>query len=582
MMEHIFIDLSFLIMIAVIIAVFMKKLKQPPIIGYIITGVLVGPYVLNLVKNESMIQTFSQIGIAFLLFTVGLSLNPKVIKKIGKTALLTGTAQIIISFVLSFILSVYLGFSYVTSGFIAIALSFSSTIIILKLLSDKGRLESLHGRLAIGLLIVQDIVAILALITLSSISPASTGTEISFTLIGNISKGIILICAVSLFSFLFFPKITKYIAKTQEFLFLFSVGWCFVVSSIFYYFFRFSVDKGEGALLLGALLAGVTLSIVPYSSEIHSRVKPLRDFFMVLFFVLLGSQIVGLSRELLIKALYISLFVFIVKPLIVLIILGILGYTRRNSFLTASSMGQISEFSIIILLLGFALGYLSAEIVSMVTFIFIITTAGSTYMISYSDKIYYHISKSLRLFERKKITNKKFEIKPVAYNAILFGYNRIGFNLLNSLKKIKENFIVVDFNPDTIDKLTEEKINCRYGDAGDIEMLNSVVYDKTKLIISTVPEQETNLLLTKKARYISKKSIIVVIADQIDDALKLYEAGATYVLMPHFLGGDYASKIIEKYKTNIKEFRKLRIEHIKHIKERLKHGHEHPRSDRNR
>ena len=568
MIDSVFAELSVIIIIAAVIAGFMRLLKQPLIIGYILTGIIVSPYFLDIAYSLEAIGTFAQIGVVLLLFMVGLSLNPKIIKEVGKVSLITGVGQVIFTSLIGFFIAKWLGFSLITSMYIAIALTFSSTIIIMKLLSDKGDIETLYGRISIGFLIVQDLIVIFILMLISS---SSIGTNMADMVVGTLLKGVGLLGVLFLVGIYVLPRITKTIAKSQEFLLLFSIGWCFALATLFYYF-NFSIE-------IGALLAGITLAWSPYRYEISSKMKPLRDFFIVLFFILLGSQMRFADISLyIIPILIFSAFILIGNPLIVMILMGLLGYTKRNSFLAGLTVAQISEFSLILIALGVKVGHITSEILSLVTAVGLITIAGSTYMILYADKLYPYLSKYLRIFERrgKKIDEHRYN-KGNVYDIILFGYNRIGYDILESLKKIKKKYLVVDYNPETITQLAKQGVDCMYGDVGDSELLDKLKFSKVKMIISTIPDLEVNLLLTSRVKRANKRAIIIVVSHKIDEAMELYENGVTYVLMPHFLGGHHASAMIcGKQGLNLNKFLDEKAAHIKYLKKRKEIGHEHP------
>lgn len=572
---NLFFELSIIVVIALIISLIVKILRQPAIIGYILTGILVSPYLLNIIQTKSDFSAFATLGIALLLFMVGLNLNPGVIKKVGKVALLTGLGQIIFTFIIGFIVAKFLGFSSVISVYISIALVFSSTIIIIKLLSDKNETESLHGKIAIGFLIVQDIVAIFIIMIISSFS--SPNLSLSALVLESLLKGSALIIGTLLVGIYILPGFTKFAAKSQELLLLFSLGWCLALASLFYYF-NFSIE-------IGALLAGVTLSLSPYRYEISSRMRPLRDFFLLLFFIILGSQMAFTNlSQYIIPIIVFSLLALIGKPIIVMTLMGSLNYTRRTGFLCGLTVAQISEFSFIIILLGIKLGHLgpsSNEILSLVTLVGLITIAGSTYAINYSNKIYSIFSKPLRIFERKgKKVDEIAYHKKEPYEVILFGYNRIGYDLLKAFKYINKKPLIVEYNPDTIAELGERGIDCRYGDASDSELLSELDFSKVKMVVSTIPELEINLLLLRHLRKINKTAIFIGISHQLEETEKLYREGASYVIMPHFLGGYHTAHLIKTFGFSTEKFDKERLSHIQRLKERKAQGHEHPQHDR--
>ncbi|MBS3116777.1 cation:proton antiporter [Candidatus Woesearchaeota archaeon] len=558
---NIFFELTIIIAVALVMAVLMKVLRQPLIIGYILTGVIVSPHFLNILQSEDVIQTFAHLGVTLLLFMVGLNLNPKSIKEIGKISLVTGVGQVIFTFIIGYVIASFLNFSHLTSLYLAIAISFSSTILIMTLLSDKGDLEALYGRISIGFLIVQDLIAILILMVVSTLPQ---GVDISTLALGALVKGVIVLFLLALTALYFLPIFTRFIAKSQELLLLFSLSWCFAIAAVFSHL-KFSMEAG-------ALLAGIALSLSPYRYEISSKLKPLRNFFIIIFFVILGSNVVFTdATKFLVPAFALSLFVLVGNPLIVISLMGLLGFTKRSSFLAGLTVAQISEFSLILVALGVALGHLPLEILSLLTVVALITMAASTYLILYSDKIYPFFSPYLSFFERKgkKIDEHKYQ-QGHDHDILLFGHNRVGHDILESFQKIRRKVLIIDYNPEIIINLAKEGYECKYGDADDVEMLGELNFDKTKMVISTIPTMETNLLVINKIKEINTKAIIVVISHQIDDALKLYEAGATYVLLPHFLGGNYVSKMVKEYGLNIDKYLKERISHVKYLKGRKK------------
>ncbi|MCF7910714.1 cation:proton antiporter [Candidatus Pacearchaeota archaeon] len=554
-MEEIFINLSLILAVAVAVSAIARLLKQPLLIGYIFSGILVGPYFLNLLSESATLGTFSQIGVALLLFTVGLHLNPKVIKEVGKISLITGIGQVLFTSIIGFLISISLGFSLVSSIYISIALTFSSTIIIMKLITDKGDLETVYGKISIGFLIVQDLIAVFILMIVSS---SSGGINFSNFLFETLLYGGLSIFGLVLVSWKLLPLVLNKVAKSQEFLFLFSIGWCLLLASWFS-FLNFSLE-------IGALLAGIALSTTPYSNEISSKMRPLRDFFIVLFFMIIGSQMVISDVANNIGPIIIfSLFILIGNPLIVLILMGSMGYTKRNGFFAGLTVAQISEFSIILISLGVVVGHLTPEILSLVTVVGLITIAGSTYMITYSNWIYSKIYRRLKIFEKKHVRESR-DIKKT-YDAILFGYNRIGFSILNSLKSAKKKYLVVDFNPETIKNLNKFKVPALYGDVYDLELLEELPFENLDLAISTIPELETNELLIKAIKEKNKKTVIILRAQTIEDALKLYNAGANYVLTPHFLGGEYVAKMIKQVKAGDENYYQEKNKHIKMLKQ---------------
>ncbi|MBI2508262.1 cation:proton antiporter [Candidatus Woesearchaeota archaeon] len=555
MAANVFIELSIILSVATVVAALMRVLKQPLIIGYLLAGILVSPFFLNLIRSQELLSVFSQIGVAFLLFIVGLSLNPKVIKEVGKASLITGIGQVVFTSIIGFFIARLLGFETITSLYIAVALTFSSTIIIMKLLSDKGDLEKLYGKISIGFLLVQDLIAVLILILVSSFSePNQALNSIMFILI----KGGLIIFLLVLISLYLLPKLGFFFAKSQELLFMFSVGWGLGLASLFHIIGL--------TLEIGALLAGITLSLSPYSNEISSKMKPLRDFFIILFFILLGSQLVFKNNAgFILPAIVFSLFILIGNPLIVMVLMGFLGYPKKVGFFSGLTVAQISEFSLILIALGIKVGHLPQDVLSLITVIGLVTIMGSTYFILYSERIYAPLSSYLSIFEKKRIKKEKGKKN---YDIILFGYNRMGYDLVKSFIKMHKRFLVVDYNPLTISRMHKEKIDCEYGDADDLEFLEQLNFKMVKMIVSTVPDFETNLLLIKEVKKKNKRALVIVVSNQVDKAKLLYSEGATYVIMPHFLGGKYASMMIDRCGFSIQRFNEEKNKHLNHLKER--------------
>lgn len=562
----IFIEIGLILLVATIVSIIMKLLKQPLIVGYIISGVLVGPYLLGILNSVEQIELFSKIGITILLFIVGLSLRPETIKETGKVSLITGLGQIIFTSIIGFFIMILLGFDKITSLYGSIALTFSSTIIILKLLSDRGDLEKLYGKISIGFLLVQDLVATLLLVLVPFLgSFAVNGGNLGKVFFVLFIKGIIISFILFIISKYILPKLFNYLAKSQELLFLFSVTWGIVLAGLFYKI-GFSIE-------IGALIAGVTLSASNYSFEISSRMRSLRDFFIVLFFILLGSQLVlsqiGLS---IMPAIVLSLFVLIGNPIIVFILMNLLGYRKRTSFMAGLTVAQISEFSLILVALGFSIGHIDQYAVSLITLVGIITISGSTYFVLYADKIYEKIKPFLSLLEIRKNNKENNSESNNSYDTIIFGYGRVGYEFVKIAQKMNETYLVVDYNPEVVSKINNNGINFKFGDAEDVEFLDEIGLIKSKKIVSTIPDFDINMLLVKHYRNENKDGVIITTSHFISEARKLYTQGSTYVIMSHYLGAHHASEMILKYEQEKDIFEKSKKIQLSQIENQEKRG----------
>ncbi|MDD4319882.1 MAG: cation:proton antiporter [Candidatus Peribacteraceae bacterium] len=563
MEQTLFFDLTVIVCVTVLLALLMKILRQPAIISYILVGVLVSPYGLNIVGAHGNLEIFSQMGVSFLLFMVGLNLNPKIVREMGKVSVVTGVGQVVVTTALGYVLGRWFGFDRLTSLYIAIALTFSSTIIVMKMLGDKGELETLHGRISTGFLIVQDIIAMALLLGVSS-AASDGGTWQSLVLHTAVRAGAFIAVLLGIGIFVL-PRLLRTVASSQELLLLFSIGWCFAIAAL--------CHALGLSMEIGALAAGIVLSLSPYRFEINAKLKPLRDFFIVLFFVLIGAQMTFADiRHLVVPIVVFSLFVIIGNPLIMLVIMGAMRFTKRTSFKTGLAVAQVSEFSFILVALGVRLGHLEPSILSFVTLTGLITIACSTYFMEHGDMLYKLLEKPLSLFERRgKKADEHHYAKHGSYDILLLGYERVGLNVLEALKRTGKKFLVVDYNPTTVVELAKAGIDCRYGDLGDADFLDELNFAEAKMVVSTIRDFDVTTLLVGRIRAANKHAVVIALSQQIDQALHLYELGASYVITPQFLGGYHASLLIEECGFDLHKFLIEKTKHLQHLEQSRKH-----------
>lgn len=553
---ELFLEFTAIVILATEVAILMRMLKQPLVVGYIFTGILLGPQFLNLIHTTDYIDLFSKIGITILLFIVGLNLSPSVIKEVGKVSIIGGISQIILTAVIGILFSLFLGLSLQSALYIGLAVSFSSTIIILKLLSDIGDLPKLYGKITVGFLIVQDLVAIISLLFISSFANVQNGSELQIILL-LLLKLIVIGVAVYLISKYIFTHAINHLAQTQELLFLFSIAWGLGLASIFY-LLGFSVE-------VGALVAGVSLSVSPFAGGIASRLKPLRDFFLIIFFILLGSNVALTSiSQILLATIILSLVVLIGKPLLVFLLMNVLGYKTKQGFQTGIALAQMSEFSLILAALGLSLGQIDKLIVSLITLTALITIAGSSYFILYSNEIYSIIEKYLKKIEVNH-SEKKNSSRSTHHELVLFGFDRVGHDFIDAFDKLKKKYVVIDYNPQMIEQLQSSEVPFKYGDVEDVEFLDELQLNKIKLCVSTIPNEKVNALLIKNIRRVNPDAIIIVRAREIHEARALYKLGATYVVMPHYLGAKYATAMIKRIGLDAKGFEEEREKHLAYV-----------------
>lgn len=541
----IFFDITVIICIAAFLSIVFRIFKQPEILAYILTGIIIGPLGLFHISDHSILQTMSQFGITLLLFMVGLEINFKDLLSQGRKLFLIALSQILLTILVSFGIGLALGFSTLNSIYLALALTFSSTIIIVKLLSDQRDLHSLYARISIGVLLAQDLLAIIALIFLSSFQSGGTiGIgEISVVLL----KALLLFGGIAYLSTNIFPKIVELLAKSSETLFLVSLAWVFGLAALVSSpLIGFSIE-------IGGFLAGLALANSIANFQIIAKAKILRDFFIVIFFVLLGLEMsFNNFTDVLIPGIIISLFVIIGKPLIVMLILSLLGYKNRTSFLTSISLSQISEFSLIILFLGLKIGHVSEDLVSSVTIAAIISFMVSTYLISNDNDIYLKVKHLLKIFDFKtknsESNNAVDEFENLKDHVVVVGGDQMGQSIIETLNEKEIDVVVIDFDPLIINKLKDKKAHQLFGDIADLDIQERSKIDSAKLVISTIPDLGDNLSLLRELRTDNRKAKIVVMALDNHDANVLYNAGADYVILPHLAGGRQIAKLLHEDK----------------------------------
>lgn len=517
--------------------------------AYILTGIIVVQFSLLNPDDRASLNFLSSLGATLPLFVLGLEFKLLNLKSIGKVAVISGLGHILIGTIVGVFVCLLLGFPSVEALFVSFALTFSSTIVVIKLLSDKKDLNSLHGKISIGFVLVQDLFAIVALVLLTNFADGHT-PDIN-TIMLTLIKLLLLIVITIAFSQIIFPKIIGSISASSESLFITSLAWAFALVALA------SSPVIGFPTEIGAFFAGIALANTQESTQIISKVKTLRDFFLVLFLISLGTTL-NLSNigDVIVPALVISIFVAVSTPIIVMTLLGIFGFKSRTSFLTGVSVAQISEFSLVIVILGKEVGQVSDRTISMITLIAILTFTISTYLITNGDAIYDRFSNVLRIFEKK---GKDLAIysatKDLENHIVLLGADRMGRSMLRSLKEMKDDILVMDFNPDITKQLNDDGFNVVFGDIADEEILLKSKIENAKIIVSTVPDFEDNVILLtflrNQLRNRETKPIVILTAHVDSDKVKLKEAGADYVIMPYKAAGKFLGKLIKS--GNIEE-----------------------------
>ena len=560
-----FYQMTILLSLATMLGMLGLVMKQPMIVSFIMVGALAGPSALGVVQSPEHIELLAELGIAILLFLVGLKLDLQLVRSLGAVALIAGLGQVAATIAAGFCLGNALGMSFLDSLYIAVAVTFSSTIIVVKMLSDKREVDSLHGQIAIGVLIVQDIVVVLLMMVLSAIGVGgveSANNEVITKIATTLGYGAVMLIFVGIFIRYFAVQLVGKIAHSQELLVTFAIAWAALLASAGHYF-------GFGKEL-GGLLAGISLASTPFREIIISRLHSLRDFLLLFFFIVLGSKIdfstIGL--QVVGYAVIFSLFVMVIKPLIIMAIMGRMGYRKRTSFLAGMTLAQISEFSLILAAMGVEVGHISSETLGLITLVGLITIALSVYSITYSHEIYHLLEVPLDVFERKKmkelavqradVNQTEDTINQGRYDVILFGLGRYGEEIAVHLRKHNLRILAVDFNPDVVKNWKEKGMQAIYGDGCDQEFLHSLPLKGVKWVISAMPQHDIGIT-HEDPRYIlidtlkndSYRGKIIVSTHHRDEEQKLLERGADLVLMPFRGAARYATEqLMELYSKN--------------------------------
>lgn len=531
-------ELGVVMGLAAVLGIILRVFKQPLILAYVATGACIGLFGLFQLPDRETFHIFSDLGIMFLLFLVGLEMNYASLKVVGKASILVGLGQIALTAVIALGISLIFGFSLLESAYISAALTFSSTIIVVKYLSDKKDVNSLFGKISIGVLLVQDAVAILVLFFLTSfLTEASVQITQTLTTIGF---GVLLFIFIILVGRFLLPPLMRLIGRSPELVFVVSLAWLFIVVG--------AVHQLGFSLEIGGFLAGVALAQSAEHMQIAHRIGALRDFFLLMFFVILGSSLVYADfRGLLVPIVVLTLFVLVGKPLIVMGVMGFLGYRKRTSFLTSVTTGQVSEFSLILVALGLQLTHISNQVVSLVTAVAILTITFSTYEMMYAEKMANKLGKLLSVFERDKNKEPHWSTEKIRKPIVLIGAHRTGQSILANLPV--EDALVIDFDPELIQHLKHKGYKTVFGDISDPEIFEAAHFGQSELVISTSPDIEDNVLLLEKLRKLRRRPLVILRAETEREAELLYKQGADYVLLPHFTSGYYIGLALSKNRT---------------------------------
>jgi Kef-type K+ transport system membrane component KefB/Trk K+ transport system NAD-binding subunit len=557
-------NIGLVFIVATAFAFIAKVLRQPLILAYLIAGVVIGPEIgFAWVKDKEIIEVMSEIGLILLLFIIGLEIDLKRLLSAGRTLLITGISQFLLCVGLGIGLALLMGYGPSPGNFdwlyLAVTLALSSTLIVVKLLYDKFELTTLPGRITLGVLVCQDIWAIVFL----ALQPNLHDPRLT-TLFESFVKGAALVLMTLAASRYALPRFFAFVAKVPELMLIAALAWCFLVS-------------GAAGWLglsreMGALIAGVSMSTFPYNLDVIAKVTNIRDFFVTLFFVALGMQIPAPTPAIVSAAAGMSLFVFASRLLAVFPVLYLLGSGLRASLIPSINLAQMSEFSLVIASLGLALGHISSGLVATLTFVFAITSVLSTYLIAYNHELQRRLARLLlKIGFASGDVNDEIAAAEEENSIVFLGCFREASSILHELERrskavvgdgVLAQILVIDFNPPVLQELKRRGIHCLYGDIAHMDTLHHAHIQAAKIIGCTISDAilrgTTNLRLLRQARRLCPSAQVIAAADDTASALELYEQGADFVYIARLHSAGYMADLIARAVENediLKEYR---------------------------
>jgi Kef-type K+ transport system membrane component KefB len=541
-------DIGISLLAATALGFVFQLFRQPVILGYLVAGALIGPQIgLKLVVEPASIEVISEIGLILLLFIIGMELNPTKMLSSGKQLIFTGVGQFVLCVLIGLgfflLLGTFLGTSRIDALYLAIFCALSSTAIVVKLLYDKFELDTIPGRITLGVLIFQDIWAILVL----ALQPHFMNPKLHLVALA-LGKSVLLLGIGFFVSKYLLKWIFDKIAKTPEMVVAMSIAWCVVMAGI-------------GAWIglsmeMGALIAGVSISTFPYGVHIVAKVLPLRDFFLTLFFLSIGMKIPAPNATILLGALIMVGFVIASRFLTIYPILTLAGSGRRTSFITSLNLSQISEFSLVIAMLGISYGHIEDKIMSLIIYAMAMTSVLSSYLIKGNHELYLFFD---HLMERigfgAKRGGEKTDAPEEHYPVVLLGYHRGARAFVEKLTEkapdLIKKVLVIDFNLEVLKELNTRGIKGIFGDISSMDTLDHAHLVQADLILSSIPDMllkgTSNEDIVRTCRQLAPKAVIMATADSADQIETLKKAGANDVMLPYSMIGDALAAYVDAF-----------------------------------
>lgn len=543
-------DITFSILFAWVLGLAAHFFRQPLILAYLVGGFIIGPFGMGWVKSEESIRTISELGLIFMLFMIGLEIDLKKIIRAGRVILFAAGGQLIGACVLGLAFFLAIGLSLGGGKFdalyLTVACALSSTVIIVKVLYEKRELDTLPGRITLGVLVIQDIFAILFL----AVQPSLGDLQISIVLMSIGRVGLLVATAMILSRFVL-PRIFHQIARSPELVMLGALAWCFLIGEI--------AERLHLSREMGSLVAGVSLSTFPYALDVTAKVTTLRDFFITLFFVALGMTIPIPSSSTIGLALVIAAFTVISRAVTTFLPLYFMKQGLRASLLPALNLSQISEFSLVVIQTGILAGHITQETSNAASFAFVILAVLSTFVIMRSDPITrWAIGAMKRIgFRDLDQTQAADEDHEGGHGAarriVILGFFRAASALVSEIerqnKSLLDQISVVDFNPNVFRTLTARGIHVIYGDISNIDTLLHAGVGNAEIIVLSVPDSllkgANNEKLVRHVRSMNPDAKIISTADLLVDVADIYAAGADYVTVTRITDAEELYKVID-------------------------------------
>jgi len=547
---------SIIVLSATVMTYLFNRLRQPSILAFILTGILIGPIALGIVPHSPEITMLSKIGIAFLLFSVGLGTDLNKLKKLNLTVFALPVINIVLTFILLILFKNLIGLSLIQSLYLSFIISFSSTMLVAKILIDNFEMGTYNAQISIGILLVEDLIAILAIPILGDI------LNISFILVLTvIFKVLILIALAYILNRWIYPRLIKHTFRSTQGFFLLTMGSCFL--------FILISQLLKFDIAVGAFIGGLAISIFPYNLEISNNISGIRSLLSMIFFVSLGMQLTFNFESGYLLLIILFLMVFVLKPLIHFVILIFSGYGTRISVTSSLYLAQVSEFSLILAMQGLLLNHLTSDQYSAIVIVTSVSMLLTPYITEYHDSLYKFIKPLLHHFKKKKYYSRKIDKlsnipDKIENHLILVGSDVVGDAILKVLSRDKHiPIVIIDQNPEKIAPLVAKKINCVCGDVTNEEIIHSMNVDKARLVVSTIPRFDVTMRLLTKVKSINPKLKFYARANTNEQALKLYEMGADLVILPKVLESNF---LLEKISIFNDEIDNNKVENASFIK----------------